>query len=47
MARTSDTWEIKGLPASNQARRTITGYAAAQGITIPAALAEIVKKAKI
>ncbi len=47
MPRTNDTWEIKGLPASNQARRKITGYAAAKGITIPDALAEIVKKAKI
>jgi hypothetical protein len=47
MATTKDDWHIKKLPATDQARRKITAYAALQGITIPQALAEIVKKAKI
>jgi hypothetical protein len=47
MATTKDDWHIKKLPASNQARRKITAYAALQGITIPEALEQIVKKAKI
>jgi hypothetical protein len=47
MATTRDHWDIKAMPASNQARRKITGYAATKGITIPEALEQIVKKAKI
>ena len=35
-------WDIPGMPASNQARRAITAYAARKGITLPQALAEIV-----
>ena len=47
MATTRDHWDIKGMPATNQARRKVTAYAALQGITIPEALEQIVKKAKI
>jgi hypothetical protein len=47
MATTKDDWYIKHMPASNQARRKIMAHAALKGITIPEALAEIVKKAKI
>ena len=35
-------WDIPGMPASNQARRKISAYAAGRGITLPQALAEIV-----
>jgi hypothetical protein len=44
---TANDWYIKGMPATNQARRKITAYAALKGITIPQALAEIVMLAKI
>jgi hypothetical protein len=47
MATTKDDWHIKKMPATNQARRKITAYAALKGITIPEALAEIVELAKI
>ncbi len=47
MATTKDDWHIKKMSATNQARRTVTAYAALQGITIPEALEQIVKKAKI
>lgn len=40
-------WDIPGMPASNQARRIITAYAARKGISLAEAIAEVVKKAKI
>jgi hypothetical protein len=47
MATTKDDWHIKKMPATNQARRKVTAYAALKGITIPEALAEIVALAKL
>jgi hypothetical protein len=47
MATTKDDWYIKHMPATNQARRKITAFASLNNITIPAAIDEIIKKAKI
>jgi hypothetical protein len=44
---TANDWYIKNLPATNEARRKITAYASLKNITIPQAIAEIVKLAKI
>jgi hypothetical protein len=47
MPKKIDHWDIKGMPASNQARRRISAYAELNNITLAEAIAEIVKKAKI